>query len=366
MDHIAQKFQIRHGVDPRKNIFFHQQLKEVCEKAKAKLSDKRTANLVLSSLPGPDGALIDFETSVDRETFEEITSDLAQMMILPTKQAIQDARMEIENIDRVLLVGGATRMPCVQTIAKKFFCQDPYLKINPDEVVGLGAAIQAGILTKEIKDVVLLDVNPLSLGVETRGGLVARVIPRNTIIPASGTQIFTTAKTNQTSMDINVLQGERELAADNICLGRLDLTGIQPQPQGRSRVEVDFSIDADGILTVAAIDLHTDHKVSIHIDSANLISESMISEAIIDAEKHFKSDAENKKKIETLIKAENLVTTVDELIKEKHQQLPEGLLPDLNSLVLDLKNSLQLGDVNDIDAGAGMLTRFISDIGIGR
>ena len=213
---------------------------------------------------------------------------------------------------------------------------------------------------------VLLDVNPLSLGVETRGGLVARVIPRNTIIPASGTQIFTTAKTNQTSMDINVLQGERELAADNICLGRLDLTGIQPQPQGRSRVEVDFSIDADGILTVAAIDLHTDHKVSIHIDSANLISESMISEAIMDAEKHFKSDAENKKKIETLIKAENLVTTVDELIKEKHEQLPEGLLPDLNSLVLDLKNSLQLGDVNDIDAGAGTLTRFISDIGIGR
>lgn len=366
VDHVAQKFQIRHGVDPRKNIFFHQQLKEACEKAKAELSDKQTAHLFLSSLPGPDGALIDFETRVDRKTFEEITSDLAQMMILPTKQAIQDARMEIESIDRVLLVGGATRMPCVQTVAKNFFHQDPYQKINPDEVVGLGAAIQAGILTKEIKDVVLLDVNPLSLGVEIRGGLVSRIIPRNTIIPASDAQIFTTAKTNQTSMDINVLQGERELAADNISLGRFGLTGIHPQPQGLSRVEVGFSIDADGILTVSAVNLQTDHEVSIHIDSTHLLSESMISQAVMDAEKHFKSDVENKKKIETLIKAENLVTTVDELIKEKSQQLPEILLPDLNSLVLDLKKSLEQGNVKDIDIGAGMLTRFISNIGIGR
>ncbi|MBU1344125.1 MAG: molecular chaperone DnaK [Proteobacteria bacterium] len=366
VDHVAQEFYAIHGVDPRKNGSVHQQLKEACEKAKAALSRKQTTCLFLTSIPGKDGRMIDFETRVDRKTFEDITSDLARMMILPTKQAIKDAKIGIENIDRVLLVGGATRMACVQTIAKEFFHQDPYLKINPDEVVGLGAAVQAGILTKEIEDVVLLDVNPLSLGVETKGGLVAKIIPRNTIIPTSDTQIFTTAKINQTSMDINVLQGERELAPDNISLGQFGLTGIYPQPQGQSRVEVSFSIDANGILTVSAMDLQTDNEVSITIDSTQKLSEEMISQAITDAEEHMKNDAENKKKIETLIKAENLVTTVDEMMEEKSWPLPEILLPDLNSLVLNLKKSIEQGDVNDIETRTEQLTQFATTVGKGR
>ncbi|MFH2057339.1 MAG: molecular chaperone DnaK [Pseudomonadota bacterium] len=366
VDHVAQEFYAIHGIDPRKNSFVHQQLKEVCEKAKAALSCKQTTCLCLTSIPDKDGRMIDFEKQVDQKTFEEITSDLARMMILPTKQAIKDAKIEIENIDRVLLVGGATRMACVQTIAKEFFHQDPYLKINPDEVVGLGAAVQAGILTKEIEDVVLLDVNPLSLGVETNGGLVARIIPRNTIIPTSDTQIFTTAKINQTSMDINVLQGERELAPDNISLGQFRLTGIYPQPQGQSRVEVSFSIDANGILTVSAMDLQTDNEVSITIDSTQKLSEEMISQAITDAEEHLKNDTENKKKIETLIKAENLVTTVDEMMEEKSWPVPEILLPDLNSLVLNLKKSMEQGDVKDIETRTGLLTKFAATVGKGR
>ncbi|MBU1343496.1 MAG: Hsp70 family protein, partial [Proteobacteria bacterium] len=367
VDHVAQEFYAIHGVDPRKNGFSHQQLKESCEKAKAELSDQQTTRLCLTSIQSLDGRMIDFETRVDRKTFEEITSDLVGMMLLPTKQAIKDARIEIENIDRILLVGGATRMACVQTIAKEFFHQDPYRKINPDEVVGLGAAVQAGILTKEIEDVVLLDVNPLSLGVETKGGLVARIIPRNTIIPFSDTQIFTTAKINQTRMDINVLQGERELAPDNISLGQFGLTGIYPQPRGQSRVEVSFSMDANGILTVSAMDLQTDHEVGITIDSMQRLTEEMIKKTIMDAEEHFKNDAENKKKIKTLIKAENLVTTVDELINEKFQQLSEELLlPELNSLVQELKKSMEQGNVTDIETRAGLLTQFATGVGKGR
>ncbi|MBC8441241.1 MAG: molecular chaperone DnaK [Deltaproteobacteria bacterium] len=359
VDHVAQKFQIQHGFDPRKNLFFHQQLKEACERAKTELSDKQTTSIFLSLIPGLDGAVIDFETRVDRKTFEEITSDLARMMLLPTKQAIKDAKIGIENIDRVLLVGGATRMACVQKIAKDFFRQTPYQKINPDEVVGLGAAIQAGILTKEIADVFLLDVNPLSLGIETKGGLVARIIPRNTIIPVSEDQIFTTAKINQTSMDINVLQGERELATDNISLGEFRLTGIHPQPQGQSRVEVSFSIDANGILAVSAKDLQTDNEVGIQIDSTKMVSEEMISQTIIDAEKHFKSDAENRQRIETIIRAENLITTVDEMIKDNSQQLSEYILQDLNSVVIALKKDIKQGDVKDIKNGMSLLTQSI-------
>ena len=359
VDHAAQKFQAKQGFDPRKNLFFHQQLKQACEKAKTELSDKQTTNICLSSIPGLDGAMIDFKASVDRKTFEEITSDLAQKMMLPTKQAIKDARIEIENIDRVLLVGGATRMACVQKIAKDFFHQTPYRKINPDEVVGLGAAIQAGILTKEIEDVILLDVNPLSLGVETKGGLVARIIPRNTIIPTSDTQIFTTAKINQTSMDINVLQGERELAADNISLGEFGLTGIHPQPQGQSRVMVGFSMDANGILAVSAKDLQTDNEVGIKIDSTKMVSEEMISQAIMDAKNHAKSDAENRQRIETIIRAENLVCNVDEIIKDNARQLSEYILQDLNSLVIDLKKDIKQGDVKDIKNGISLLTQSI-------
>jgi len=360
VDHVAKKFQIQHGFDPRKNLFFHQQLKEACEKAKAELSEKQTTSIFLSSIPGLDGAMIDFKTRVDRKTFEEITSDLAQMMILPTKQAIKDAKIGIGNIDRVLLVGGATRMACVQKMAKDFFHQTPYQKINPDEVVGLGAAIQAGILTKEIEDVFLLDVNPLSLGIETKGGLVARIIPRNTIIPASEDQIFTTAKINQTSMDINVLQGEREMAVDNISLGQLRLTGIHPQPQGQSRVEVSFSIDANGILAVSAKDLQTDNEVGIKIDSTEMVSEEMISQAITDAKNHAKSDAENRQRIETIIRAENLITNVDEIIKDNSRQLSEYILQDLNSLVIDLKKDIKQGDVKDIKNGISLLTQSIS------
>ena len=366
VDHVAQQFQIRHGIDPKKNIFYHQQLKAACEKAKAALSTQQTTGLSLSTVPGLDGKMIDFNMMLDRKIFEAITSDLAQKMILPTKQALRDARIGIEDIDSVLLVGGATRMACVQTIAKTFFHQTPYRKINPDEVVGLGAAIQAGILTKEIKNVVLLDVNPLSLGLETKGGIIAKIIPRNTIIPASNTQIFTTAGMDQTSMDINILQGERDLAVDNISLGEFRLTGIHPQPQGESRVEVCFSIDANGILTVTALNLHTDDEISIHIDSTRLLSEEMVCEAVMDARDHFQSDAENKEKIQTLLKAETLVNKVDELIKEPIQHIPEQTLPDLNRLVKDLKKSIKHGDVKEIDIRAERLVELVSIVGKGR
>ncbi len=359
VDHVAKKFYDRHKFDPRENIILLQQLKVVCEKAKNELSEKQTTSIILSSMRELDGKQIDFKISVDRKTFEQITSDLAQKMMLPTKQAIKDARIEIEDIDRVLLVGGATRMACVQKIANDFFHQNPYQKINPDEVVGLGAAIQAGILTKEIEDVVLLDVNPLSLGIETKGGLVSRIIPRNTIIPFSEGQIFTTAKINQTSMDVNILQGEREMAIDNISLGQLRLTGIYPQPQGQSRVLVGFSMDANGILAVSARDLQTDNEVGIKIDSTEMVSEEIISQAIMEAKIHTESDAENRQKIETIIRAENLVCNVDEIIKDRSRQLSEYILQDLNSLVIDLKNNIKQGEVKDIENGINLLTQSI-------
>ena len=307
VDHIAMRFSDTHGFDPRENKISHQRIKEVCEKAKKDLSDKIIVKCCLSQIPSPSGDFVDFEEMVDRRTFEDITEDITGKLLLPTRQALSDAKLTIKEIDRVILVGGATRMPAIQKLAENFFEKKPYLKMNPDEVVAIGAAIQAGILTGDIKDVALVDVIPLSVGIETQGGLFAKIIPKNSTIPTSETQIFTTAQDNQTSMDFNVLQGERELADDNFSIGQFQLTDITPLPRGDAKVEVSFAVDVNGILKVSAQDLYSENQITILIDSVSMLSEEQINQAVKDAELYAEADFNRREKIKATIKAEHLI-----------------------------------------------------------
>lgn len=302
VDHTAGRFMEAHGFDPRQDTAVHGALRQACEKAKRQLSIQPAVPLSLSRIAGPDGSVIDFHTELAQDTFDALTQDLTQRLISPTKRALSDANLDVKEINRILLVGGATRMPAIRQLAEAFFGQGPYLKINPDEVVAMGAAIQAGILEGEIQDVVLIDVTPLSLGIESQGGLFARIIPRNNTIPCSASQIFTTAKDHQTHMDIHVLQGEREMAVDNISLGRFQLTGIPSRLRAQAHVEVCFAIDANSLVTVSAQDLQTESQASIAIDALHLLTEKEIQKAVENAKAFAIADKKKREQVEMAIK----------------------------------------------------------------
>ena len=264
-------------------------------------------------------------------------------MVSPTKQALADAKLKPEDIDQVILVGGATRMPMVQKLCWQLLGKEPYKNINPDEVVAIGAAIQAGILSGELKKVTLLDVTPLSLGIETRGGIFAKIIQRNTKIPTSSSQIFSTAADNQTEVDIHVLQGERELAAYNMSLGKFQLTDIPPAPRGVPRIEVVFSLDANGILHVSAKDLYTENEAKLRIHSSRLSSEQinrMIEEAKIYAEE----DKRKREEVEINIKADNLIYAAEKTAGQVGDKLDETSLEELEVRVLEVRGALASGD----------------------
>lgn len=321
VDYIADEFQKENGVDLKSDKMSLQRLKEAAEKAKKELSSTMTTNINLPFITATQNGPLHLNMDITRAKFNELTSDLVEKTIAPVKDCIKDAGIEVSDLDKILLVGGSTRIPAVQDEVKKLTGRDPQKDINPDECVAIGAAIQGGVLTGEVKDLLLLDVTPLSLGLETLGGVTTKLIERNTTIPAKKSQVFTTASDSQTSVDIHVLQGEREFAKDNTTLGRFQLTGIAPAPRGIPQIEVTFDIDANGIVNVSAKDMATGKQQFITITASNKMSEDEIKAKVKEAEKYAAEDEKAKQNIETKNNADQMVYQTEKSIKDLGDKL---------------------------------------------
>ena len=321
VDYIADEFQKENGVDLKSDKMSLQRLKEAAEKAKKELSSTMTTNINLPFITATQNGPLHLNMDITRAKFNELTSDLVEKTIAPVKDCIKDAGIEVSDLDKILLVGGSTRIPAVQDEVKKLTGRDPQKDINPDECVAIGAAIQGGVLTGEVKDLLLLDVTPLSLGLETLGGVTTKLIERNTTIPAKKSQVFTTASDSQTSVDIHVLQGEREFAKDNTTLGRFQLSGIAPAPRGIPQIEVTFDIDANGIVNVSAKDMATGKQQSITITASNKMSEDEIKAKVKEAEKYAAEDEKAKQNIETKNNADQMVYQTEKSIKDLGDKL---------------------------------------------
>ena len=349
IDYMAEEFKKQNGIDLRKDRMALQRLKEAAEKAKTELSGVMSTNINLPFITaGADGPM-HLDINLTRAKFDELTADLVEKTMGPTRQAMQDAGMEPKDINKVLLVGGSTRIPAVQDAIRKYLGKEPHKGINPDECVAVGAAIQAGVMSGEVKDVVLLDVTPLSLGIETLGGVLTRLIERNTTIPTSKSQIFSTAADGQTTVDIHVLQGERSMAAQNRTLGRFQLTGIPPAPRGVPQIEVKFDIDANGIVSVSAKDVGTGKEQSMVITSSGGLSDSDIDKMVQEAEKHAEEDKQFKEKVEVRNQADSLVYQSEKLIKENKDKLDPAKAEELEQKTNELKEMLSSDNV-DIEA----------------
>jgi molecular chaperone DnaK len=362
VDYLAEKFLSEYRVDIKSDKVAFQRLKEAGEKAKRELSFRPAAEVSLNSIKIDRSGFKDLEVSIDREIFEDITADLREKLLGPTRQALADAKLSPEGIDRVVLVGGSTRMPAVRELVEKIFHKKPYIKINPDEVVAIGAAVQAGVLTGEINDVVLVDVTPLSLGIETEGGLFAKIIPRNSTIPTSAGQIFTNAEDNQTVMDFHVLQGEREMAIDNISLGQFRLTEIPPLPRGKAQVEVTFEIDVNGMVKVSAQDLYTEEQTSIRMDASHLLSDEQMEQTIREAEAHAEEDMKRREDIEINIKADGMIRAAELVMEERRNRISASYLYEIKSALLDLKAALAGGESRVVENSTKKLRKLLKKI----
>jgi len=347
--HLADEFQKEHGVDLRADPAIRQRLKEAAEKAKIDLSEAETASIRIPFIDAGRHAPKHLETTLTRATFEELTEDLLQKMVGPTKQALADARLKPRDIDRVVLVGGATRMPAVQDLIRKLMDKEPYKDVDPDEAVGIGAGIQAGILTGQVRNVVLIDVTPLSLGVETMGGIFTKIIERNTPVPTSMGRIFTTAKDNQASVDIHVLQGEREMAMHNMSLDKFRLTDIPLAPRGEPQIEVAFEIDVDGIVHVTAEDLHTENRRKIRIGSkfSGLPQEEM-DRMVKEAQAHAEEDKKQREETEMNIAADSMIAAAEHLLDEAGAEVDISLVEEVERGILEIRAALASGDSQEI------------------
>ena len=356
LDFIAESFEKQNGVDLRKDNMALQRLKEAAEKAKKELSSSQSTNVNLPFITVKEDGPLHLDMDITRAKFDQLTSHLVDKTVEPLKKAMADAKVTKDDIEKVILVGGSTRIPAVQEAVKKETGKDPFKGINPDECVAIGAAIQAGVLTGEVKDVLLLDVTPLSLSIETLGGVATKLIERNTTIPTKKSQIFSTAADNQSAVDIHVMQGEREMASGNVTLGRFQLTGIPPAPRGVPQIEVTFDIDANGIVNVSAKDLGTGKAQSITITSSTQLSEEEIKAKVAEAEKFAAEDKKKKEEIEIKNQAEQLIYETDKNLKELEGKLSDEEKDAVNTAKDDLQKALDAGDIEDIKAKNEALT----------
>ena len=321
IDYIAESFKKENGIDLKQDRIAYQRLKEAAEKAKIELSGTMTANINLPFITADATGPNHLDITLTRAKFEELTRDLVDATIEPMRKALSDANLTYDQIDKIILVGGSTRIPAVQEAVKKVTGKEPFKGINPDECVAIGAAIQGGVLGGEVKDVLLLDVTPLSLGLETEGHIFTRLIDRNTTIPTSKSQVFSTAADGQTTVEINVLQGERQMAYDNKSLGRFQLTGIAPAPRGVPQIEVTFSIDRNGIVNVSAKDKATGNEQKITITASTNLTEEEINQRVKEAEQYAEQDKKRKEEVETLNHADSLIYEMEKQLRENGDKL---------------------------------------------
>ncbi len=350
IDWMADQFKRENGIDLRNDKMVLQRLKDAAEKAKIELSGMSSTNINLPFITATAAGPLHFEATLTRAEFDRITADLVEATMGPTKQALRDSGLSASQIDKVLLVGGSTRIPAVQEAVKKFIGKEPFKGINPDECVAIGAAIQGGVLGGDVKDVLLLDVTPLSLGIETLGGVFNKIIERNTTIPVKKSQVYSTAADGQTSVEIHVLQGEREMAAGNTTLGRFVLDGIPAAPRGVPQIEVTFDIDANGIVNVTAKDLGTGKEQHITITSSTNMSQADIDKAVKDAEKFAEEDKKQKDAVDTKNRAESMVFQSEKTLNEVGDKLPESDKEGVKAAIEDLKTAISGGNTEDIKA----------------
>jgi molecular chaperone DnaK len=363
IDYVAEEFMKENGVDLRKDAQALQRLKDAAEKAKIELSSSLEAEINLPFITVKDNQPLHLVMKLTRAKLESLVDHLIKKTFEPVKACLKDAKLSASEIDEVILVGGMTRMPKIIEEVKKFFGKEPNRSVNPDEVVAIGAAIQAGILTGEAKDVVLLDVTPLTLGVETLGGVMTPLIPRNTTIPTSKTEIFSTAADNQTQVEIHVLQGERPLAKDNKSLGRFILDGIPPAPRGVPQIEVTFDIDANGILTVTAKDKATGKSQAIKITGSTGLTKEEIERMKEEAEKHANEDRKEKERIEARNKADNMIYVAEKSLKEEGDKIEKSLKESIERKIKELKEILDKGSKEELEEKTKALSDELTKIG---
>ena len=356
MNFLADSFQKEHGIDLRQDKMALQRLKEAAEKAKKELSSAQTTKVNLPFIAASEAGPLHMDMDVTRARFEQLTKDLVDRTIEPMHKAMKDAGVTSADLAKVILVGGSTRIPAVQEAVKNVTGKEPFKGINPDECVAIGAAIQAGVLTGEVNDILLLDVTPLSLSIETLGGVATKLIERNTTIPTKKSQIFSTAADNQTAVDIHVMQGEREMAAGNITLGRFQLSGIAPAPRGIPQIEVTFDIDANGIVNVSAKDMATGKEQKITITSSTKLSEDEINAKIKEAEQFAEEDKKQKEAVETKNQAEGLIFEIDKQLGELGDKATEDEKAAVNTAKEDLQKAVDAGDVEEMKTKMEALT----------